>query len=128
MNKFAVIGAGNAGSTIAAHLKLLGKEVNLYDVIESQLTPITENNNTLTLTGNLNVTGAAKIDMVTMNLAEAIENADLIICTTPAHVHKFVAKDLGPFLASGQILMLNPGRTGGVLEVRQNSPRTRLSG
>ncbi len=119
MNKFAVIGAGNAGSTVAAHLKLLGKEVSLYDVIESQLAPIIENNNTVTLTGNINVTGEAKIDLVTMNLAEAIAGAELIVCTTPAHVHKFVAKDLASCLVSGQILMLNPGRTGGVLEVRK---------
>ncbi len=119
MNKFAIIGAGNAGSTVATHLKLLGKEVRLYDVIESQLAPIIENNNIVTLTGNINVTGDAKIDLVTMNLAEAIEGTELIICTTPAHVHKFVAKDLASCLVSGQILMLNPGRTGGVLEVRK---------
>ncbi len=119
MNKFAVIGAGNAGSTVAAHLKLLGKEVSLYDVIESQLAPIIENDNIVTLTGNINVTGKAKIDLVTMDLTKAIEGAELIICTTPAHVHKFVAKDLASCLVSGQILVLNPGRTGGVLEVRK---------
>ncbi len=119
MHKTAVIGAGNAGSTVAAHLKLLGNDVSVYDVIESQLAPIIDNNNTVTLTGNINITGEATIDLVTMNLAEAIEGAELIICTTPAHVHKCVAKDLASCLVSGQILMLNPGRTGGVLEVRK---------
>ncbi|MFC1849922.1 NAD/NADP octopine/nopaline dehydrogenase family protein [candidate division CSSED10-310 bacterium] len=119
MRKFAVIGAGNAGSTLAAHLKLLGQEVSIYDVVESQLAPIIKNDNTVNLTGNIEVSGPAKIDLVTMDLAEAIAGAELIICTTPAHVHKFVAKDLAGCAQSGQILMLNPGRTGGVLEVRK---------
>ncbi len=119
MSKIAVIGAGNAGSTVAAHLKLLGKDVSLYDVAENQLIPILESGNTVHLSGALDVSGEARIDLVTMNISEAVEGAELIICTTPAHVHKFVAKDLAPHLVSGQFLLLNPGRTGGVLEVRK---------
>jgi len=119
MSKFAIIGAGNAGSTIAAHLKLLGHEVTLYDVADNQLQPIIDNNNTITMTGNIGVTGEAKIDLVSSDIAATVKGAELIICTTPAHVHKFVARDLAPHLASGQMLLLNPGRTGGVLEVRK---------
>jgi opine dehydrogenase len=119
MNKFAVIGAGNAGSTVAAHLKLLGKEVSLYDVSEEQLKPIIENDNRLELTGNIDIKGEARIDLVTMDLALAITDAQLIICTTPAHVHKFVAKDLAALIQPEQIVMLNPGRTGGALEFKK---------
>ena len=119
MNRFAVIGAGNAGATVAAHLKMLGREVSLYDVIESQLAPIIENDNTITLEGNIECVGDAKIDLVTMDLASAVEGADLIICTTAAHVHKYVANDLAPHLKEGQMVMLNPGRTGGVLEFKK---------
>ena len=43
MNNFAIIGAGNAGATIAAHLKKLGQKVSLFDVVESQLKPIIKN-------------------------------------------------------------------------------------
>jgi opine dehydrogenase len=118
-DKFAVIGAGNAGAALAAHLKLLGKQVSLYDVVESQLAPILENDNTLSLTGNISVTGPAKIDAVSMNLAEMVQDAEMIICTTPAHVHKYVARDLSSLLKPGQILVLNPGRTCGVMEVRK---------
>ncbi len=119
MDKYAIIGAGNAGCAVAAHLKQLGCKVSLYDIVEAQLTPIIKNNNTITVTGNTDLAGEVQIDLVTMNLAEAIEEAKLIICVTPAHTHKFVARDLATCLVSGQILMLKPGRTGGVLEVRK---------
>ncbi len=118
MAKFAIIGAGNAGLAMAAHLKQLGGKVSLYDVVEAQLAPIIENNNVITVSG-VDLAGEHQIDQVTMNLAEAIEGAELIICVTPAHTHKFVARDLAALLVSGQILMLHPGRTGGALEVRK---------
>lgn len=118
MTKFAIIGAGNAGLAMAAHLKQLGGEVSLYDVVEAQLRPIIENDNVITVTGS-ELGGQAKIDWVTGNLAEAIDGARLIISVTPAHTHKFVARDLANHLVDGQMLLLQPGRTGGVLEVRK---------
>jgi opine dehydrogenase len=117
MTKFAIIGAGNAGLAMAAHLKQVGGEVSLYDVVEAQLKPIIENDNRITVTG-LELAGTYQIEQVTMNLAEAVAGADLIVCVTPAHTHKFVARDLAAHLASGQILLLHPGRTGGALEVQ----------
>lgn len=35
---------------------------------------------------------------------------------TPAVAHKYLARELSPFLEDGQIILLNPGRTGGALE------------
>jgi opine dehydrogenase len=118
VTKYAVIGAGNAGLAMAAHLKHVGSEVSLYDVVQAQVAPIIENDNVITLTG-IDLVGAYKIDQVTMNLAEAVNEAALIICVTPAHTHKFVARDLAAHLVSGQILLLHPGRTGGALEVHR---------
>ena len=118
MTKFAIIGAGNAGLAMAAHLKQVGGEVSLYDVVEAQLAPVIENNNVITVSG-VDLVGEYQIDQVTMNLAGAIEGAELIICVTPAHTHKFVARDLAARLVSGQILMLHPGRTEGALEVHK---------
>jgi len=118
MTKFAIIGAGNAGLAMAGHLKRLGAEVSLYDVVEEQLKPLAATNNVITITGP-ELAGESEIDLVTMNLAEAIEGAGLIICVTPAHVHRFVARDLAHHLVSGQIILLHPGRTGGVLEFQK---------
>lgn len=119
MNKIAIIGGGNAGTTMAAQLKQLDQTVSLYDVIEAQLQPILENDNTVVLTGKVDTPGSVRLDLVTMDLAEAIAGAGLIICSTPAHAHRLVARDLAPHLESGQIILLNPGRTGGVLEFHQ---------
>lgn len=119
MSAFAIIGAGNAGCAFAAHLKLLGHETRLFDVIPEQLKGIQDGGNTLRLEGNLPVQGEAKIDLVTDDIAAAIEGVDLIMCTAPAHFHRAVAKELAPHLGPGQIVMLNPGRTCGALEVQQ---------
>lgn len=119
MARFAVIGCGNAGAAVAAHLTLLGETATLYDIADNQLAPIIANDNTITLQGNIDVTGAAKIALVTKDLGEAVDGAELIICTTAAHVHKHVARDLIPHLKDGQIILLNPGRTGGVLEFQK---------
>jgi opine dehydrogenase len=118
MTRFAIIGAGNAGLAMAAHLKRLGVEVSLYDVVEAQLAPLAATDNVITITG-AELVGESKIDLVTTNLTEAIAGAELIICVTPAHVHKFVAQDLANHLVSGQIVLLHPGRTGGVLEFQK---------
>jgi opine dehydrogenase len=117
VTKFAIIGAGNAGLAMAAHLKHIGATVSLYDVVEAQITPIIDHNNVISVNG-VGFTGDFKIDQVTLDLAKAVNGADLIICVTPAHTHKFVARDLAAHLVAGQMVLLHPGRTGGALEVR----------
>jgi opine dehydrogenase len=109
-----IIGAGNAGCAMAAHLKQLGCEVALYDVMAGQLESLLQNDNRLTLNGDLE--GEVQIDVVSTDLAEAMAGTDLVICTTPAHVHRAVAKSLAPHLSVGQAVLLHPGRTCGALE------------
>ena len=116
---FAILGSGNAGATIAAHLKLMGHAVSLYDAFPIAVRDIQKNHNTIVLEGNLPVTGEAKIDTVTVRLDEAVRGADVMICTTPAHVHKLLARDLARYLKPQQTVVLYPGRTGGVLEFRK---------
>jgi opine dehydrogenase len=119
LNKCAIIGAGNAGYTLAAHLKLLGCKVSLYDIVDAQLKGAIDNDNTIILDGTIEVKGNAKIDLITKDLGAAIKDAELLICVTPAHTHKYVAKDLAKHLVTGQVILLHPGRTGGALEVQK---------
>ena len=63
MKKFAIIGAGNAGSTITAHLKKQNVVVSLYDVSENQLEPILANDNVVTISGHDDLAGDARIDL-----------------------------------------------------------------
>lgn len=124
MIKFAIIGAGNAGCAFAAHLKLLGHETRLYDVFEKQLSGLVQADNVIEFGGNLDVSGVgpgatapARIDYVGNDLATAVENADVIMCTAPAHAHRAMAIDLAAHVTAGQVIVLNPGRTCGAIEV-----------
>ena len=119
MTRFAVIGAGNAGFAVAAHLNLEGAEVTLCDVAEEQLAPVMENDNMIEVTGDTDLNGHARIELLTTDLVEAIQGAELVICTTPAHTHRLVAGELAGALRSEQVVALNPGRTGGALEFRR---------
>lgn len=117
--RFGILGGGNAGAALAAHLKLLGQHVTLYDAFPAALVDIQNNSNVIELQGKTPVTGRARIDTVTVNLEEAVAGADILICATPAHVHKLLAKAIAPHLRADQTLVLYPGRTGGVLEFRK---------
>ena len=89
MSCFAMIGAGNAGSAYAAHLKHLGHEVRLYDVSEAQLQPILANQSRLELQGALELEGEVELDA---------ERADTIPKVfTKIHIHFIVTgKNLKP--------------------------------
>jgi opine dehydrogenase len=119
MTRFGIIGGGNAGSTIAAHLKLLGHDVALFDAFPSALMEIQNHGNTIDLEGNLPITGQAKIDLVSEDLEQVARFGQILICTTPAHVHRQVAEQIAPFLSAEHALVLYPGRTGGVLEFQK---------
>lgn len=117
--RFGILGGGNAGAALAAHLKLLEHDVCLYDAFPAAIKDIQENSNVIELQGKVPVTGQARIDTVTVDLAKAVAEADILICATPAHVHKILARDIAPHLRPEQTLVLYPGRTGGVLEFRK---------
>jgi opine dehydrogenase len=108
-----VAGAGSGGHAMAAHLALKGCKVSMFNRSEERLT-------TIKMLGGVQVygevNGFAKIDTITTDPEEAVANADLIMIVVPATGHQNMARLLGPHLRDGQIVILNPGRTGGALE------------
>ncbi|GMG96671.1 NAD/NADP-dependent octopine/nopaline dehydrogenase family protein [Tepidimicrobium xylanilyticum] len=111
---YAVIGAGNGGIAMAGYLSLLGYKVNLYNRTLENILPLIDSP-LIGLTGE--VEGEGKLNMATNQIEEAIEGADIIMVTIPAMGHYDLAKEMAPHLKEGQIIVLNPGRTGGALEV-----------
>lgn len=112
--KVTVIGAGNGGLAIASHLALKGHVVNLYSIFKKELEPII-------LKGGIELSslkeeGFAVLNKVTNDIKLAIDGADLIMVVTPANAHAKIAKDCAPYLKDDQVVILNPGRTGGALE------------
>ncbi|MFU0782071.1 MAG: Glycerol-3-phosphate dehydrogenase [Thermoanaerobacterium thermosaccharolyticum] len=110
---FSVIGAGNGGQAMAAHLSLMGFTVNLYNRTREKLIPIL-NNGGIYLEGA--ICGFAKLNMITDSMEDAIRDVDIIMVTIPASGHSDVAYEMLPYLKSGQIIVLNPGRTFGAIE------------
>jgi len=114
IERLVIIGAGNGGKTAAADLTLQGKRVRLFDFPEfARNVEELKDSRTLTATGAVN--GRAVIEMVTTNLAEAMDGADTVMVCTQALAHERVARELAPFLRHGHLLILNPGSTGGAL-------------
>lgn len=114
--RIAILGAGNGGKAAAADMTLAGHEVNLFELSDFQnnLEPIRQ-------AGGINLVGVgrvgfAKIKLVTANLAEALEDVELIMVVTPAFGHVPLAQACAPLLKDGHIVILNPGSTLGSLE------------
>ncbi|MFA5575874.1 MAG: NAD/NADP octopine/nopaline dehydrogenase family protein [Tissierellaceae bacterium] len=118
--KFSIIGAGNGGMAMAGYLSMLGYEVNLYNrTLENILSLI--KNPLISLSGEINGTGT--LNKVTNIMKEAIEGMDIIMVTVPAIGHYQIAVEMAEHLVDGQIIVLNPGRTGGALEVYETLRR-----
>ena len=113
-----IIGAGNGGSAIAGDMALAGHSCRLFEFPE-----YARNIEAVIAHGGIRVTGIArtgfaKIDIATMNLAEAVRGAELIMVATQALAHERVARELAPLMTDGQVVVLWPG-SGGTLVVRK---------
>jgi opine dehydrogenase len=118
--KIAVIGAGNAGVTLAAHAKLMGApDVRIYDRHPHETKLISDNDSQVELCGNIATTGTVRLDLLTTDPAEVSDGANFFNCDTPASAHADVMRTFAPHLDDGDVMMFHPGRTGAVLEARQ---------
>jgi len=111
-----VIGAGNSGLAMAAHLSKAGNKVTLWNRSKATIAKLMETR-TIYCQGVIN--GKVKIDFITDNLEKAVENPDLILITTPASSHKELAKQFALNLKKETLIVLNPGRTFGALEFQE---------
>ncbi len=107
-----IVGAGNGGLAMAAHLALTGRKVNLYNRSADRIRTI-QASNEIEVTGEIN--GTAKLNLVTTDVKQALADVDIVMVVVPALGHIEMARILGPHLTDGQIVLLNPGRTGGAL-------------
>ncbi|WP_422447118.1 NAD/NADP octopine/nopaline dehydrogenase family protein [Thermoanaerobacterium sp. DL9XJH110] len=112
--RYAVIGAGNGGLAMAGFLALKGFTVNLFNRSLDKIKPLMADPR-INLTGSVEGTGT--LNLVTGDIEKAIADVDIIMVTVPATGHFHLAKMMAPYLKDGQIVVLNPGRTGGALEV-----------
>ena len=111
----AVVGAGNGGLAIAAVLASNGAQVRVYDSYSAVVDPLREAGGVSLTSPHEN--GFVPFARVSTDLVEILAGIELIMVVTPASAHATVARDMAPHIASGATVVLNPGRTGGALEV-----------
>jgi opine dehydrogenase len=114
--RYTVIGAGNGGKSMAAHLALMGFPVMLYNRTPDHIAAIKTRGGIDLISYEDGPHGFGELALVTSDVAEALERADVVMVVVPATAHADIARATAPHLRDGQVVLLNPGRTGGTLE------------
>jgi opine dehydrogenase len=105
---FAILGAGNGGHAMSADLTWARFKVNLFELerFKENIKPVEEK-------GEIRISGAARegsarINMVTIDLKEAVEGVNVICIAVPAYGHMAFFEALAPCLEDGQIVVIWP--------------------
>lgn len=118
-DRFTVIGAGNGGKAMAAHLSVMGANVCLWNRTFENISIIKKRGGIDLDSEDGKISGFGKLDLVTSDMEEAVNFAQVLMVVLPSSAHGAVAKSMAPYLKDGQIILLHPGRTLGALEVRK---------
>jgi opine dehydrogenase len=114
-NLVAVLGGGNGGHAVAANLSLAGFKVNFFELPQFA-GPFERVLRTKEIRiEGVSIDGVAKLNLATIDIQQAIKDAEVIFVVTPAFGHKAMAEVCAPFIQDGQIIVLMPG-SGGSLE------------
>lgn len=116
LKTYAVLGMGNGGHAFAAYLGLQGHTVQAWDVDPQRVADL-EQRGTISASG-AGFSGTTRIALITADIGLAIKGTDVILVVVPAIYHALIAKKIAPHLVGDQLLILNPGATGGALEFR----------
>ena len=117
--RYTVIGAGHGGRAMAAHLALMGFETTLYNRTPEHVATIRKRRGIDLTSYEGGPHGFGELRRVTSELREAVNSSDVLMVVTPSSAHREVATMLAPYLRSGQIVVLHPGRTCGAIEVNR---------
>ena len=114
--KVAVVGGGGGGAAAVAELVSTGHDVRFWSRSPETLAHFQEQAG-VAFDGIMG-SGLAKPSLMTFHLAEATDGADVVLICVPTLAHKEIAQALARNRSRVPIV-LNPGHTGGALEVRQ---------
>ena len=114
--KYTVIGAGHGGKAMAGHLALMGFPTTLFNRTPERIAAIKELGGIELDSQDHSLKGFCRLDCVTSSMAEALEKAEMIMVVVPSSAHADIARMCAPYLKSGQVVILHPGRTCGAIE------------
>jgi opine dehydrogenase len=113
----AVLGGSHGGYATAADLALAGHRVRLWRRSEAELAAV-RTAGAITLVAEERH-AAARLDLATVDLAQALEEAEVVVSPLPATTHEDLARRLGSRLSERQILVLTPGTLGAYVVARE---------
>ena len=113
MRTIGILGGGNGGHAAAADLSLRGFEVSLFSRYLESLKPIHDQGGILLVDDQGE--RLVPIRRLCERVSEAVKGAALVLIIVPATAHEYYANACARHLHDGQIIVLNPGSTGGAL-------------
>ncbi len=117
--KFTVIGAGNGGKAMAAHLAIMEQDVTLFNRTFTHIEVIARRGGIDLESPPGGPHGFGTLSKVTDDIQEALADTEVIMVVVPSSGHANIARLVAPYLKDGHILILHPGRTCGAIEFRQ---------
>jgi opine dehydrogenase len=112
--RIAVLGGGNGSFAAAGDFAFQGHDVSLWRRDAAEVTAHRAAGSRITLKdakGRHDV----QLALVTSDIADAIHEADLILCPAPAFAHPDIATRLAPHLTDGQVVFLPPATFGSMI-------------
>jgi opine dehydrogenase len=115
--KIAVLGGGNGSFAAAGDFALQGHDVRLWRRDAAEVAEHRSGGSRIVLK-DANDRHEVQLALVTTDVAEAIRDAELILCPTPAFAQQDIARLLAPHLTDGQVVFLPPGTFGSMILAR----------
>jgi opine dehydrogenase len=112
--RIAVLGGGNGSFAAAGDFALAGHDVRLWRRDRAAVEAHRAAGSTIVIK-DFAGRHEAELSMVTNDIAEAVRDAELIVCPAPAHAQPDIARALAPHLKDGQAVFLPPGTFGSLL-------------
>lgn len=111
---FAVLGSGNGGRAFCGQIARKGYPVTMYEPLEktADFLKLREEKE-LFLAGDISTGG--KLRAVTMDIQEAVGDADVIFVVVPSFAHPPIFQKMIPHLKNGQQVIIVPGNYGAFL-------------
>ncbi len=112
--KIAVLGGGNGSFAAAGDFALARHDVRLWRRDAEAVAAHRAAGGTITVK-DFAGRHEARPSLITTDMGEAVNGAELILCPAPATAQHDIAQALAPHLADGQVVFLPPGTFGSVI-------------
>src|SRR5438270_1781298 len=112
--RIAVLGGGNGSFAAAGDFALQGHDVRLWRRDAKMVTAHRKAGSRIVLKDS-NGQHDVQLALVTSDMAEAIRDAELILCPAPAFAQSDIARPLAPHLRDHQVVYLPPATFGSII-------------